>query len=1255
MIPLVFLFSASQVLAFSENEIELNKNDINLILGNVSKEISNQRINLSSPPNIDSKVEIVLALLDTGIKTNSFQYLMVSAPKEVAKEIFKMGSKIFSLFYDPSLSSILEFGTDEAKKALTDWLVRNELRVGSGKISIPSYKTVDGQITQAEFPFLITYNPAKGDVEINIYSSKSLYPPETISGFTNYGTKGENFRIYDKELIPPFILKVSGKIKPGTYGGFVWTQNPRFDIDFDSSVPEIDIREISALEKYYLELNKKALAIQNALDILKNSVSSLWDKIKAKFSQLGKASISSFFSSDNQEQTVVSLKDEVSSIKKIIEEEPALKGNKEVENLKEKIAELESELAKGFPEESPAVKRVEVNSAGKDELTRIIHIGDARAQEIIRLRPFTSLDDLLRVSGIGAKTLQDIKDQGIAYVLYEGEIKEEEKKEEKEKKEKEENPCDTTGVDINRANLKDLTYITGVGEVIAQRIIDYRSLNSFHSLDDLLNVSGIAQATLEKIKNQGCAYVENSSSPSPIQPKKEDPAKIKLSIDNLFFVWDEGESMKEIVTISNTGGQLLTWSMTKDDWILSDSLSGQTEKETKVTISVDPTGMEIGDYQGQITINSNDKVVVIGVSLKILPAPVIAQGVVISEIQLDKREFIELYNASDEDRSLDGWVLCYYAKEKDQCSKSWKFPEGSAILTQSHFLIGVYDYLDEIFPETDWDLLNQKNNPYGSDQLSNLQGSISIINDQGEIIDLVGWGETLMKRGDSAKAAKKDFSLSRRKNSQYLYINNEDNLTDFKESIPSPTNSRGETIISPIEDLRVECGVGTAQLYWTAPGVNQELYYNESAPIYLSGSDSSYLLKLLNYDTDYSFRIKVGTIESNLVSCRTKGIDYSTVWPMESGSIEKSGKLSATRSVPLIDDPKIELILEGNGRDDYIYSPIIVDHDNSFYFLGKMNNREGFLAYDNQGKEKWFFPIEIYRASYPMMLPDGSIILLSRIGYEKTVIILINRDGSIEWEEEIDGVYPTGQPVVLDNRLYLLLSEKAFAFDLDRREILWEYDIGKTGRSIVIGQNLFFSAGNTLYSLDFNGELIAKREFSFGVYDDNQGSVNLSDPVVYQNLLYLTASETKIESYYIQRDFLFLFDQSNIEDEIWSRDVFPNTWYRPVMNHDGEVFIYNLFSPPWLDVNFLGYDSSGQQLAKWEIKSSSFVRSILVDNNNIIYAMIGDSSKVFAFTPRGEKLMEENLDLSYYGVLALGGDGTIFAGGLNRLYTITQE
>lgn len=55
---------------------------------------------------------------------------------------------------------------------------------------------------------------------------------------------------------------------------------------------------------------------------------------------------------------------------------------------------------------------IDLNSASKEELMSIIHIGESRADAIIELRPYDAIDDLQRINGIGAARLADIKSEG---------------------------------------------------------------------------------------------------------------------------------------------------------------------------------------------------------------------------------------------------------------------------------------------------------------------------------------------------------------------------------------------------------------------------------------------------------------------------------------------------------------------------------------------------------------------------------------------------------------------------------------------------------------------------------------------------------------------------------------------------------------------------------------------------------------------------------------------------------------------------
>ena len=70
-------------------------------------------------------------------------------------------------------------------------------------------------------------------------------------------------------------------------------------------------------------------------------------------------------------------------------------------------------------------------------------------------------------------------------------------------------PTEAGPLDLNRATAQELTTLPGIGEVLAQRIVDYREAHgSFQSVEELIAVEGIGEGKLEKLRELVTVEVE---------------------------------------------------------------------------------------------------------------------------------------------------------------------------------------------------------------------------------------------------------------------------------------------------------------------------------------------------------------------------------------------------------------------------------------------------------------------------------------------------------------------------------------------------------------------------------------------------------------------------------------------------------------------------------------------------------------------------------------------------------------------------
>jgi competence protein ComEA len=153
---------------------------------------------------------------------------------------------------------------------------------------------------------------------------------------------------------------------------------------------------------------------------------------------------------------------------------------------------------------------LDIRTAGLEELMTLSGIGEKRAQDIITYRtkkPFTSVNQLLQIKGIGAKTYAKL----LPDLLVFGDSTNVESISKTSSKTK--SKTTSTGVtpkselsnivNLNTASMQELCTLVGIGEVKAKAIIAWREENgSFKSIEDFTLVKGIGEKTLEKNRHR---------------------------------------------------------------------------------------------------------------------------------------------------------------------------------------------------------------------------------------------------------------------------------------------------------------------------------------------------------------------------------------------------------------------------------------------------------------------------------------------------------------------------------------------------------------------------------------------------------------------------------------------------------------------------------------------------------------------------------------------------------------------------------
>lgn len=140
-----------------------------------------------------------------------------------------------------------------------------------------------------------------------------------------------------------------------------------------------------------------------------------------------------------------------------------------------------------------------------EDLIKVHITGEVNNPGLIELNSESRILDAIEKAG-GTTPLADISKVNLAYILSDGEKIYIPSINDVEDVDYIINSTNSNSkVNINIASVDDLKKLNGVGESIAQAIVDYRKENGkYSSIEDIKNVSGIGESKYNKIKDYIC-------------------------------------------------------------------------------------------------------------------------------------------------------------------------------------------------------------------------------------------------------------------------------------------------------------------------------------------------------------------------------------------------------------------------------------------------------------------------------------------------------------------------------------------------------------------------------------------------------------------------------------------------------------------------------------------------------------------------------------------------------------------------------